>query len=233
VTEAENSPNTNSAWGAPAGGSPGGQPSSRFPAPGPEGPDRFAPNAAEGNGRDPKASPYPPFTTGGGRSNGNRSRGTGRYGRGTDGDQHGSGRSPTGARQPTSNGHRPTYPGMYRATTTALGVPGPLAGTPARVDGRATGTVPGPPPVPLIRPQRTPVRRVAAPPIPGQIKARRVRLIEKFGGRRLRHHASLWRRTRSLVGILLIGIVLASILAAIVALIVGTIALAIQHALHG
>lgn len=233
MTEAENPSSTNSGWGAPAGGSPGSQPSSRFGGPGPEGRERFAPNAAEGNGHDPKASPYPPFAAGSGRSNGNRSRGIGRYQRGTDGDQPGPGRSATGARQPTSNGHRPTYPGLHRSTTTALGVPGPLAGTPARVDGRARATVPGPPPVPLIRPQRTPVRRVAAPPIPGQVKARKVRLVEKFGGRRLRHHASLWRRTRSLVGILLIGLVLASILATIIAVVVGTIALAIQHALHG
>lgn len=59
----------------------------------------------------------------------------------------------------------------------------------------------------------------------------RVKVIERFGGHRVRNHAGFWRRVRSLVGLVLIGLVLAAILASVVAVIVGSIALAVQHTL--
>jgi Mg2+/Co2+ transporter CorB len=68
------------------------------------------------------------------------------------------------------------------------------------------------------------------PPRPAPPRGR-IKVVERFGGRRVRHRTGLFRRIRSLLGIMIIGIVLAAIVAAVVAVIVGAIALAIQHAL--
>jgi hypothetical protein len=124
-----------------------------------------------------------------------------------------------------------TGAGLATTGPAPLGVPGPLAGTPTRVDGQVAN-VPVPPPAPLVRPQRMPVRRVPAPAPLRPVRSRKVHLVERFGGRRLHHHASIWRRIRSFAGILLIGLVVAAILAAVIAVIVGLISIEAQHALH-
>jgi hypothetical protein len=93
------------------------------------------------------------------------------------------------------------------------------------------GGPPGPGPA---RPPRSPVGRPPAeartPPRPAPPRGR-IKVVERFGGRRVRHRTGLFRRIRSLLGIMIIGIVLAAIVAAVVAVIVGAIALAAQHAL--
>jgi hypothetical protein len=68
-------------------------------------------------------------------------------------------------------------------------------------------------------------------PIPPPAPRGRVKIVERFGGRRVRHRTGVFRRVRSLLGIMIIGIVIAAIVAAVVAVIVGAIALAAQHAL--
>jgi hypothetical protein len=65
----------------------------------------------------------------------------------------------------------------------------------------------------------------------GARPAGRVKVVERFAGRRVRHRTGMFRRVRSLIGIMIIGIVIAAIVAAAVAVVVGSIALAVQHAL--
>jgi hypothetical protein len=60
----------------------------------------------------------------------------------------------------------------------------------------------------------------------------RVRVVEKFSGRRVRHRTGPLRRLRSTLGLLVIAVIVAAALAAGIAALVGTIALAIQHALN-
>lgn len=65
----------------------------------------------------------------------------------------------------------------------------------------------------------------------GRRDGRRVKVVEKFTGRRVRQRSGVWRRLRSAVALILIVAVTATLVAAVVALAVGSIALAIQHSL--
>jgi hypothetical protein len=60
----------------------------------------------------------------------------------------------------------------------------------------------------------------------------RVRVVEKFTGRRVKHRTGALRRLRSMLGLLVIAVIVAAVVAAIIAAVVGSIALAIQHALN-
>jgi hypothetical protein len=60
----------------------------------------------------------------------------------------------------------------------------------------------------------------------------RVRVVEKFTGRRVRHRTGVLRRLRSMLGLLVIAVIVAAVVAAVIAAVVGSIALAIQHALN-
>lgn len=95
-----------------------------------------------------------------------------------------------------------------------------------------TGPVRSPrlPGAPSRRPEGPPsgAPRSAAPIRSG----RRVRVVEKFTGPRVRHRTGPWRRIRSFVGLVIIAIIVAAVIAAAIAATVGTIALAIQHALN-
>ncbi len=86
------------------------------------------------------------------------------------------------------------------------------------------------PGAPSHRPEGPPsgAPRSAAPIRSG----RRVRVVEKFTGPRVRHRTGPWRRIRSFVGLVIIAIIVAAVIAAAIAATVGTIALAIQHALN-
>lgn len=257
MTEAESPRNAPGGWGAPAGSPPPRRPSSRRPddAPQYERADDFPPGRPGAYQRGQGGAGNPPLPNGYVRPNGERPRGggryqrrpedpprgAGRYQRGANGDQRAAGRSPRlaeGAPGRTGSGTPNGYPAGYQTARPGRAATGVAAagtpGVPARVDGRTQAVrMPATGAGPIARSPRPPVRRPAAPALPRPIKARKVRLIEKFGGRRLRHHASVWRRVRSFVGIVLIGLVIAAILATIIAVIVGGIALGMQHILHG
>lgn len=62
---------------------------------------------------------------------------------------------------------------------------------------------------------------------------RRVRLVERFSGRRVRAKVGVWRRVRSFVLLLVLGAILAAVVAAILAAVVAGIGLAIHHLSKG
>jgi hypothetical protein len=77
------------------------------------------------------------------------------------------------------------------------------------------------------------VSRTAAGTRPAvEMPTGRVRVVEKFSGRRVRHRTGALRRLRSMLGLLVIAVIVAAVVAAVIAAVVGSIALAIQHALN-
>jgi hypothetical protein len=59
---------------------------------------------------------------------------------------------------------------------------------------------------------------------------RRIRIVERFTGKRVRNDVGNWRRLRSLVLLLVLAAVLAAVLTAILAAVVAGLSLAFQHA---
>lgn len=155
--------------------------------------------------------------------------GVGHYQRGANVDQRPPYERRSFVPQPAPDSYQtvPTRGGPATTGLAALRGPSTTGGAPARIDRRPVRV--GAPPLGTVARSR---RVQAGRPLGRPAKPRRVRLVEKFGGRRLRHHASFWRRIRSFVGILLIGLLIAAIIATVIAVIVGAIALAVQHALH-
>ncbi len=82
---------------------------------------------------------------------------------------------------------------------------------------------------PTGRSSATGPRRQAEPIRVGRRERRKVHIVERFTGRRVRAKTGVWRRIRSVVFIIVIGAVLAAIVAAILAAIVAGIALGIHH----
>lgn len=260
MTDTGNAPNEPGGWGTPAGDPPPAQPTSRTSATDPGVPlpaaldgtrrrtgaaapssnggtasrSGKAPNGPASNGNSPTGWPANGAAPkGSGGAAGDLPRGVGRYERGAGSDPRARYERRSVIDQPPPNGYQALHTRSGVATTGpgALGAPAPTAGAPVRVDGRLV-RVAAPPLGPATRSRRVPARRVATA-LPRPVKPRKLRLIEKFGGRRLHHHASVWRRIRSFVGVVLIALVIAAVIATVVAVIVGAIALAVQHALHG
>jgi len=75
-------------------------------------------------------------------------------------------------------------------------------------------------------------RTQASGPAPIRISRRdrrRVRLVERFTGPRVKARVGAWRRVRSLVLLLVLGAILAAVVAAIFAAVVAGIGLGIHH----
>jgi hypothetical protein len=62
---------------------------------------------------------------------------------------------------------------------------------------------------------------------------RRVRIVEHFTGRRVRAHVSVWRKTRSVIYLFIIGALLAAATAAVLAAIVAGVAVGFHHLSKG
>jgi hypothetical protein len=75
--------------------------------------------------------------------------------------------------------------------------------------------------------------RVQQPtPISRKVR-RRVRIVERFSGHRVRAHVSVWRRVRSVIYLIIIGAILAAVVAAVLAAIVAGIAVGFHHLSKG
>ncbi len=61
----------------------------------------------------------------------------------------------------------------------------------------------------------------------------RIKVIERFQGPRLKHRTSLWRRFRSFVLLLVIGVLMAAVLATVLAMIVWGISVGVHAATTG
>ncbi len=123
------------------------------------------------------------------------------------------------------------WPGS-RADETVWGAP-----VPSPV-GPVTGTAEG-----RVRPPGTSRRedtavRPRAPLVPVSValtrrERRRIRMVERFDGPRIRSRVGPWRRLRSVVLLLLLGLLLAAVLAALFSAIVAGLALAFHHVSSG
>jgi hypothetical protein len=84
----------------------------------------------------------------------------------------------------------------------------------------------------VVRPDPRPPRTAAGTRTVSELPTGRVRVVEKFTGRRVKHRTGALRRLRSMLGLLVIAVIVAAVVAAVIAAVVGSIALAIQHALN-
>jgi hypothetical protein len=67
----------------------------------------------------------------------------------------------------------------------------------------------------------------------GRKERRRVRIVEHFSGGRVRAHVSVWRKTRSIIYLVIIGAILVAATAAVLAAIVAGIAVGFHHLSKG